>query len=124
MNIPFSAVMSRSAGIRGHPGGGYRRSEVFDMSELADDYEGVANLFRALGHPTRLRLIATMRRGELCVQDLGETVERSQPNVSQHLAVLRERGLVTPEREGKQVCYHLADEGVADIIRLAAELCE
>ena len=91
------------------------------MEHLTDDYEAVADLFKALGHPVRLRIVAKTLDGEFCVQDIGDHLDRSQPNISQHLAVLRERGLVVPERRGKKVCYRVADDRIARIIRLAAQ---
>ena len=94
------------------------------MRELAEDYDKLAAAFGALAHPLRLSLIASILDGRLCVQDLGEALDRSQPNISQHLAVLRERGLITPERDGRRVCYRLTDERLAQVIQLAAECCE
>lgn len=94
------------------------------MRELAEDYEKLAAAFGALAHPLRLGLIANILEGRLCVQDLGEALDRSQPNISQHLAVLRERGLITPERNGKRVCYRLTDDCLAQVIRLAAKCCD
>lgn len=91
------------------------------MEELIDDYEGLAAIFKALGHPIRLKVLAKTISGEFCVQDLGDHLDRSQPNISQHLAVLRERGLVIPERRGKKVCYRPADDRIAELIRLAAK---
>jgi len=91
------------------------------MEQLIDDYEGLAGIFKALGHPVRLKLLAKTIDGEFCVQDLGNDLDRSQPNISQHLGVLRERGLVIPERRGKKVCYRPAHDRIADLIRLAAK---
>ncbi|MGC9316453.1 MAG: ArsR/SmtB family transcription factor [Armatimonadota bacterium] len=94
------------------------------MVEFAEDYEKLAGVFGALAHPLRLSLIANTLEGKLCVRDLGEMLDRSQPNISQHLAVLRERGLVTAERKGKRVCYRLTDECLTQVIRLAAKCCD
>ncbi|MEA3402969.1 MAG: metalloregulator ArsR/SmtB family transcription factor [Armatimonadota bacterium] len=91
------------------------------MKQAIDDYGDLADLFKALGHPARLRILAKTIDQEFCVQDLGEHLGRSQPNVSQHLAVLRERGLVIAERKGKRVCYRPADARIAELIQMAAE---
>ncbi len=88
------------------------------------DYEHLARIFKALGHPTRLALLAKTIGGEFCVADLQEHLDRSQANISQHLAVLRDRGLALAERRGNQVCYRLADERLAEIIDLAADIAE
>ena len=91
------------------------------MGEADHDYERLADVFKALGHPTRLQILAKTISAEFCVQDLGDELDRRQPHISQHLTVLRERGLVVPERKGKNVCYRPADSRVAEIIELAAE---
>ncbi len=94
------------------------------MVETISDYEGLAEVFKALAHPVRLQILMTTIDGELCVQDLQDDLDRSQPNISQHLAVLRERGLVVAERKGKKVCYRAADDRIAQVIRLAATASE
>lgn len=92
------------------------------MDEEDRDYQRLADVFRALGHPARLQILAKTISGEFCVQDLGDELDRRQPNISQHLSVLRERGLVIPERKGKNVCYRPADSRIAKIIELAVEV--
>ncbi len=94
------------------------------MNQISPDYERVARIFKALGHPTRLGILAKILSEEFCVTDLHEHLERSQANISQHLAVLRDRGLAIPERRGNKVCYRLADERLSQIIDLAAEIAE
>jgi ArsR family transcriptional regulator len=81
---------------------------------LADaDAMALAEAFRALGDPVRLRilnLLATAPDGPVCACDLVEPVGKSQPTVSHHLRVLREAGLVTGERRGTWVYYAVAPE--------------
>jgi len=93
-----------------------------DASER--DFEDLGQFFKALGHPARLQILMHTLEGEFCVQEIGEKLDRSQPNVSQHLTVLRERGLVIPERRGKRVCYRLADERIGQIIMRAMQLLD
>ncbi len=85
------------------------------------DYQRLAEVFKALGHPTRLQILVKIISSEFCVQDLGDELDRRQPHISQHLAVLRERGLVVPERKGKTVCYRPVDRRIAELIQLVAE---
>jgi DNA-binding transcriptional ArsR family regulator len=92
------------------------------MGEADRDYQRLADVFKALGHPTRLQILAKTISAEFCVQDLGDELDRTQPNISQHLTILRERGLVVPERKGKNVCYRPADGRIAEIIEVAAEV--
>jgi DNA-binding transcriptional ArsR family regulator len=68
-----------------------------------------AELFRALSHELRIRLLEELRDGELSVGELQERVGASGPNVSQHLAVLRSNGIVATRRDGTSVLYSIAD---------------
>lgn len=62
-------------------------------------------VFKALGEPTRLRIVRLLAEKELCVCDLEEIMDISQPRISQHLKVLKQAGLVNERREGpKRIC--------------------
>lgn len=66
-------------------------------------------LFQALGDATRLRILALLSTGEVCVCHIHETLRVSQPKASRHLAYLRRAGLVETRRQGLWVYYRLAD---------------
>lgn len=68
----------------------------------------LTRLFRALGDETRLRIVALLSHGELCVCHFEKALELSQPNVSRQLGVLRAAGVVDARREGTWVYYALA----------------
>jgi DNA-binding transcriptional ArsR family regulator len=75
-------------------------------------------LFRALGEPTRLRLLLFLAaRGEAPVGALAEAAGHSYPTISNHLLQLRLTGVVTPRREGKMVYYRLCSHFVAALLR-------
>src|ERR1044072_974048 len=78
-----------------------------------------AEFFRVLANPTRIRLLEQLVPGERTVNDLHGTLELDQPIVSQHLAVLRARGVVTVRRDGTQAFYALASPLIADVLRLS-----
>jgi DNA-binding transcriptional ArsR family regulator len=80
-----------------------------------------ARLFRSLADPTRLRILLRLQRGEHRVVDLVREVGVTQATVSQHLACLRECGLVTFRAEGRQNLYAIAVTQVRDLLA-AAEL--
>ncbi len=87
-----------------------------------DTAEALARIFRALGDPTRVRLlslIAAHADGEACVCDLTEPVGLSQPTVSHHLKQLVDAGLITREQRGKWA-YYRVEQGALD--NLAASL--
>jgi ArsR family transcriptional regulator len=74
------------------------------------DVRTVSRFFRALGDDTRLRIVALLSHGELCVCHLQEALCLSQPNVSRQLGVLRAAGLVRDRREGNWVYYRLLEQ--------------
>jgi len=78
-----------------------------------------ARLLKIVAHPTRLMILAELMEAEKCVNDIGDLLNVRQPNVSQHLAILKENGLVAFRKEGASRCYYLARPGlVADLFAL------
>lgn len=71
-------------------------------------HERQARLCQVLTDPKRLRLLTALRGGERSVGDLAETIAASSTNVSQHLALMRDVGLVATRREGTTIYYRLA----------------
>ena len=64
-------------------------------------------LFKALGDPTRLRIVKLLEGGELCVCQLMAVLKMGQSRISRHLAILKEAGLIVDNRKGKWVHYRL-----------------
>jgi ArsR family transcriptional regulator len=78
------------------------------MTIINDKYmHARAEIFKALGHPARLAMVAALGKGECCVCKLQELVGSDMSTVSKHLTVLRSAGLVESEKRGKQVFYSL-----------------
>jgi ArsR family transcriptional regulator len=73
------------------------------------DLSKQARIFKALAHPTRLMIIDSLLRGEKCVGDIQDLLQSSQPNVSQHLSILKASGIVDFCQRGNLRCYHLKD---------------
>src|SRR5512143_4045731 len=67
----------------------------------------VITLFKAMADETRLRILKLLEEGELCVCDITAGLEMTQPNVSFHLGILKEAGLVKDRREGRWMYYDL-----------------
>jgi DNA-binding transcriptional ArsR family regulator len=74
--------------------------------------ELIARRFRVIGEPMRIRLLDRLRDGDATVQELTEALAASQQNVSKHLQVLLEAGIVGRRKEGNRAYYSVADEGV------------
>lgn len=79
--------------------------------------ESAARIAQALAHPARLHILELLRDGGAYVMHLTNTLGIYQANVSQHLTVLREAGLVVDEREGMNVIYRVSDPEVFEIVR-------
>ena len=88
------------------------------MDKLSDPLvELIAQRFRVLGEPMRIKLLDSLRDGEASVQELQRATGASQQNVSKHLGLLLAAGLVSRTKEGTSSRYAIADPGVF-------ELCE
>ena len=80
-----------------------------------------ADLFRAMAHPMRIRILELLAQKERSVQELQESIGIDQPVVSQHLAVLRSRLLVTARKKGTQAYYALRSPLVAELLRVSRD---
>ena len=80
----------------------------------------ISRRFRAIGEPFRIRLLDDLREREATVGELADAVGTSQQNVSRHLTVLADAGILGRRKEGNRVYYRIADDGVLD---LCEEVC-
>jgi DNA-binding transcriptional ArsR family regulator len=77
-----------------------------------------ANIFQALAHPTRIAILELLRDGELPAGKLIEKLVLEQANVSQHLAILRAKQLVSTRKAGNQVFYSVRDPIIIEVLNL------
>jgi DNA-binding transcriptional ArsR family regulator len=89
------------------------RATLIDHNDVTD----LAETFRALGDPTRVRMLDALSHGELCVCDLAAIVKMSESAVSHQLRLLRNLRLVRPRREGRMVFYALDDRHIITLFR-------
>jgi DNA-binding transcriptional ArsR family regulator len=82
------------------------------------DIRSIARIGLAFSDPTRLRLLAALRGGELCACQLIDLVKLAPSTVSKHLSVLRDAGLVESRKAGRWVHYRLAGKGFPDVERV------
>ena len=75
-----------------------------------ENIDEVIDFFKLVGDKTRLNIIILLSGGELCVCEIEEELDISQPRVSHHLKVLKEEGLVNASREGKWIYYSLNEQ--------------
>ncbi|MFT4049502.1 MAG: metalloregulator ArsR/SmtB family transcription factor [Solirubrobacterales bacterium] len=88
-------------------------------SELTDPViDLVAERFRVLGEPMRIKLLNELRERDLTVNELREATGASQQNVSKHLGILLQAGMVDRTKDGNQSRYSIADPGVFELCEL------
>lgn len=81
----------------------------------------VAEYFSVLSEPTRLRILNVLREGEKCVQELVEATSTSQANVSKHLKVMVQAGILTRRTEGTSAFYKVDDELIYELCNLVCD---
>jgi DNA-binding transcriptional ArsR family regulator len=94
-----------------------RVAELRDALIGEEEVTDLAETFRTLGDPTRVRFLDALSHGELCVCDLAALVRMSESAVSHQLRLLRNLRLVKPRREGRMVFYALDDRHIITLFR-------
>lgn len=87
----------------------------------SDDVEAISQLFKAVGDPSRLRILYGLIGREMCVCDLAALLQISESAVSHQLRLLRTLRLVKNRREGTVLYYRLADDHVMELIRVGLD---
>ncbi|MDH3975894.1 MAG: metalloregulator ArsR/SmtB family transcription factor [Deltaproteobacteria bacterium] len=80
------------------------------------DFSKEADILKAVGHPARLKIVAGLIESECCVKDIRECLDLPQPVISQHLSLLRNKGIVTGKREGNRIHYRASNAVVKNIV--------
>jgi ArsR family transcriptional regulator len=86
------------------------------------DIQVAANALKAIAHPLRLKILCVLGNQEISVQDIGEQVGTSQSNISQHLQILRDRGVLETRKESNRVFYRVSDLRTLKLIGLMREV--
>lgn len=95
---------------------------IADMMQHEEQVETAARALRAISHPLRLKILCFVGGAEVCVQDIVGAVGTSQSNVSQHLAILREKGVLTTRKNANRVYYRVADQRTLQLIVMMREV--
>ena len=80
-------------------------------------YKVSVDYFKALGHPTRLKILEFLTDKEKCVCEIMPALKMKQANLSQHLIILKKAGLVLDRKEGLSVFYRIKDERISEVFR-------
>lgn len=98
--------------------------EVFMTHQDTEKLYDLAELFKVFGDSTRIRILYALIDGEVCVNDLAESLMMTQSAISHQLKILKQAKLVKNRRDGKTMLYSLADSHVHTILAQGAEHVE
>lgn len=90
------------------------------MSSKTYDFE--SDIFKALAHPTRLKILDILKEGEKCVCEIVPALKMEQPNVSRHLNILKKEGILSSYKDGLRVIYKVNDPKVFELLDICKEL--
>jgi DNA-binding transcriptional ArsR family regulator len=80
-------------------------------------YENQAVFLKALGQPTRLQILDLLKKGERCVCEIFPALDQEQANVSKHLTILKQAGILDSRKEGLRVIYWIKDKEILGLIQ-------
>jgi ArsR family transcriptional regulator len=87
-----------------------------------EDIERASRSLKAMSHPLRLKILCTLGDQEVSVQDIVEQVGTSQSNISQHLAILRDKGILAARKDANRVYYRVGDSRTLRLIGMMREV--
>lgn len=93
--------------------------ELIDKDE---HIEQAARAIKAMSHPLRLKILCVLGKRELAVQDIVDLVGTSQSNISQHLAILRDKGVLRTRKDANRVYYRVSDTRTLQLIGMMREV--
>ncbi|SMF96694.1 ArsR family transcriptional regulator [Methylomagnum ishizawai] len=86
------------------------------------DIEQAANCLKAMSHPLRLKILCVLGKDKVSVQEIVEQVGTTQSNISQHLGILRNKGILACKKDANRVYYYVDDQRTLQLIELMREL--
>ena len=95
------------------------------VQSLAQKHEQIAtaaHALKAIAHPLRLKILCVVGDEEVCVQDIVDAVGTSQSNISQHLAILRDKNVLHTRKDANRVFYRVVDQRTLQLISLMREV--
>lgn len=96
--------------------------DIFDLIGKSENIREASEAMQAMAHPLRLKILCLVGNQELSVLEIVEAVGTTQSNVSQHLGVLRDHGLLESRKEANKVFYRIGDPRVLKMISLTREI--
>jgi len=96
--------------------------DIFELIERKEHIEQAARAIKAIAHPLRLKILCVLGDQQVSVQEIVEAVGTSQSNVSQHLAILREKGILHSRKDANRVFYRVSDRRTLRLILMMREV--
>ncbi|WP_295404286.1 metalloregulator ArsR/SmtB family transcription factor [uncultured Thiocystis sp.] len=96
--------------------------EDIDLFADDDDIERASRSLKAMSHPLRLKILCTLGDREISVQEIVDHVGTSQSNISQHLAILRDKGILASRKDANRVYYRVSDVRTLRLIGMMREV--
>lgn len=97
-------------------------SAVQPLMSRDDDIERASRSLKAMSHPLRLKILCTLGDQEVSVQEIVENVGTSQSNISQHLAILRDKGILASRKHANRVFYRVGDARTLRLIDMMQQV--
>ena len=108
--------------VRNAKGESMGNSIIHDLVNQQEHIETAARSLKAISHPLRLKILCVVGDEEVCVQDIVDAVGTSQSNISQHLGILRDKGVLQTRKDANRVYYRVADPRTLQLIGLMREV--
>ena len=89
-----------------------------DLMAREEDIDRASRSLKAMSHPLRLKILCVLGNREVSVQDIVENVGTSQSNISQHLAILRDKGILKSRKDANRVYYKVGDDRTLKLIEM------
>ena len=96
--------------------------EIVALMTRDEDIDRASRSLKAMSHPLRLKILCTLGGNEISVQDIVESVGTSQSNISQHLAILRDKGILSARKDANRVYYKVGDQRTLRLIGMMREV--
>ncbi len=94
----------------------------YSSADQERDIETASRSLKAMSHPLRLMILCKLGEGEFSVQDIVDNVGTSQSNISQHLAILRDKGILSARKDANKVFYKVSDFKTLKLIDMMREV--
>lgn len=92
------------------------------LLDREEDIQQASQAIKAIAHPLRLKILCVLGDQEISVQDIVEHVGTSQSNISQHLAILRDKGVLSTRKEANRVYYRIGDLRTLKLVSMMREI--